>query len=112
MSFASTSFSMPFSFSQASFVTLSAADITFVVGKSEAYEAGKGFAVVAEEIRKLSDSSNESIGRIDSIIKNISKSVDVANTKAVSVSELNSIFEDVSETATEILKDTKSKNYL
>ena len=72
MSFASTSFSMPFSFSQASFVTLSAADITFVVGKSEACEAGKGFAVVAEEIRKLSDDTRNSTQQITEIIKELS----------------------------------------
>lgn len=57
---------------------------------ARAGEMGRGFSVVAEEIRKLSDSSNESIGRIDSIIKNISKSVDDVNSN---VDEANKVYE-------------------
>jgi len=42
---------------------------------ARAGEAGKGFNVVAQEIRKLSNSSNESIKKIDSVIKDISSSI-------------------------------------
>ncbi|MDD6795587.1 MAG: methyl-accepting chemotaxis protein, partial [Clostridiaceae bacterium] len=36
---------------------------------ARAGEYGRGFSVVAEEIRKLSDSSNDSIGKIEEVIK-------------------------------------------
>ena len=48
---------------------------------ARAGEAGKGFNVVAQEIRKLSNSSNESIKKIDSVIKHISSSINSINTK-------------------------------
>jgi archaellum component FlaC len=75
---------------------------------ARAGEAGRGFNVVAQEIRKLSNSSNESIKKIDSVMKDISSSVSSINTNltksndisqnqsaaleeiAASVSELNS----------------------
>jgi len=75
---------------------------------ARAGEAGKGFNVVAQEIRKLSNSSNESIKKIDSVMKHISSSVNSINTNltksndisqnqsaaleeiAASISELNS----------------------
>ena len=75
---------------------------------ARAGEAGRGFNVVAQEIRKLSNSSNESIKKIDSVMKHISSSVNSINTNltksndisqnqsaaleeiAASISELNS----------------------
>lgn len=77
---------------------------------ARAGEMGKGFSVVAEEIRKLSDSSNESIGRIDTIIKNISKSVDDVNSnvdeankvygkQADAISEINTALDELKKTA-------------
>ena len=46
---------------------------------ARAGEAGLGFNVVAHEIRKLSNSSNESIKKIDSVIKHISSSMNSIN---------------------------------
>ena len=57
---------------------------------ARAGEAGKGFNVVAQEIRKLSNSSNESIKKIDSVIKHISSSINSINnnlTKSNDVSQ-------------------------
>lgn len=42
---------------------------------ARAGDSGKGFAVVAQEIRKLSNTSKESINKIDTIIKYISNSI-------------------------------------
>ena len=46
---------------------------------ARAGDAGRGFNVVAQEIRKLSNSSNESIKKIDSVIKDISSSINSIN---------------------------------
>jgi len=57
---------------------------------ARAGESGKGFSVVAQEIRKLSNSSNESIKKIDSVIKHISSSINSINnnlTKSNDVSQ-------------------------
>ena len=84
---------------------------------ARAGEAGRGFNVVAQEIRKLSNSSNESIKKIDSVMKDISSSVSSINTNltksndisqnqsaaleeiAASVSELNSTAKTLEELA-------------
>lgn len=55
---------------------------------ARAGDYGRGFSVVAEEIRKLSDSSKDSIGKIEEVIKNISKSINKINSK---VENLNNI---------------------
>ena len=46
---------------------------------ARAGEYGKGFSVVAKEIRKLSNTSKESIDKIDNIIKDISTSIQSIN---------------------------------
>src|SRR5471030_203060 len=46
---------------------------------ARAGDVGRGFNVVAQEIRKLSNSSNESIKKIDSVIKDISSSINSIN---------------------------------
>lgn len=56
---------------------------------ARAGEAGKGFNIVAKEVRKLSNSSNNSINEINSILKKIRNSVqDIAE----SINESNKIF--------------------
>ncbi|GAA0076503.1 methyl-accepting chemotaxis protein [Clostridium sp. CTA-5] len=65
---------------------------------ARAGEHGKGFNVVAQEIRKLSNSSNESIGKIEGVIKNISTAIEKINDKVINV-------DDVSNKQSEALKE-------
>lgn len=53
---------------------------------SRAGEQGRGFAVVAQEIRKLSNSSTESINQINSILKKVSESVENISNNVASTS--------------------------
>jgi methyl-accepting chemotaxis protein len=56
---------------------------------ARAGEAGRGFSIVAQEVRKLSNSSNNSINEINGILKKIRNSVqDIA----VSINESSRIF--------------------
>lgn len=56
---------------------------------ARAGENGRGFSVVAQEIRKLSNSSTESIKKIDSVIKNISTSVRNITDRLTSANEVS-----------------------
>lgn len=56
---------------QTSLLSLNAA-----IEAARAGEAGKGFAVVAEEIRKLAENSNSTVGEIQVVTQDITKSVD------------------------------------
>lgn len=56
---------------------------------ARAGEAGRGFSVVAQEIRKLSNSSNESIGKIETVIKNISTAINKINGKVVDADSIS-----------------------
>ncbi len=65
---------------------------------SRAGEFGRGFNVVAQEIRKLSKSTNDSIGEIKSIITSISTAIKtinnkVANAETVSLKQLDALQE-------------------
>lgn len=65
---------------------------------SRAGEFGRGFNVVAQEIRKLSKSSNDSIGEIKSIITSISTAIEkinnkVADAETVSLKQLDALQE-------------------
>lgn len=77
---------------------------------ARAGEFGRGFNVVAGEIRKLSMSSNESIGKIDTVIKDISNAINKINDKvkhadavsqhqSESLQEIAASFEQLSSTA-------------
>ena len=73
---------------------------------ARAGEYGRGFSVVAEEIRKLSDTSKDSIEKIGSIISDISDSVTNINT---GLSTINTVSQKQSTAAEEI---TSSLNEL
>ncbi|EHI98905.1 methyl-accepting chemotaxis sensory transducer [Clostridium sp. DL-VIII] len=77
---------------------------------ARAGDAGKGFSVVAQEIRKLSNSSNESIKKIDSVMKNISSSIvtinnsltnsnDVSQNQSASLEEIAASISELNTTA-------------
>jgi archaellum component FlaC len=77
---------------------------------ARAGDAGKGFSVVAQEIRKLSNSSNESIKKIDDVIKHISsaiknindnlgKSNDVSQNQSAALEEIAASISELNVTA-------------
>lgn len=89
------------------------------IESSRAGEFGKGFSVVAQEIRKLSNSSNESINQINNILKNIQSSVihisdkinesnEVFQQQTGTIEEITSAIESLSSTS-EVLKNIASK---
>lgn len=53
---------------------------------ARAGELGRGFAVVAEEVRKLSEQSNEAVKKVDLVLKQLKQSMEGAleNTKQTS----------------------------
>lgn len=57
---------------QTSLLALNAA-----IEAARAGEAGRGFAVVAEEIRKLAENSNATVGQIQNVTENITNAVDL-----------------------------------
>ncbi len=56
---------------------------------ARAGEYGKGFSVVAKEIRKLSNTSKESINKIDTIIKYIASSIESINDNLSKTNEVS-----------------------
>ena len=87
---------------------------------ARAGELGKGFSVVASEIRKLSNSSNESITKINQVIKEIQASVgnilnsikevnETSHNQAAALEELTASIQELNTTA-ESLKEISS-NY-
>lgn len=86
---------------------------------ARAGELGKGFSVVAQEIRKLSGTSNESIKKIDEVLKKIQKSVinisnkvnesnTVFNAQASAIEEISASIDKLSSTA-QILEELSQK---
>jgi len=75
------------------------------IESSRAGEFGKGFSVVAQEIRKLSNSSNESINQINNILKNIQGSVINISDK---INESNEVFQQQTGTIEEITSAIES----
>ncbi len=66
---------------------------------ARAGESGRGFNVVATEIRKLSSSTNESIKKIDSVLKNVGISIGNITDK---VTKTTDVFQDQAATLEEI----------
>lgn len=66
---------------------------------ARAGDSGRGFNVVAQEIRKLSNSSNESINKINDVLKNIQSSVSNISS---SINNMNSTFNDQASSFQEI----------
>ena len=56
---------------------------------ARAGEQGRGFNVVAQEIRKLSNESNKSIGKIETVIKDISSAIEKINEKVENVDSVS-----------------------
>jgi len=56
---------------------------------ARAGEQGRGFNVVAQEIRKLSNESNKSIGKIETVIKDISTAIEKINKKVMDVDSVS-----------------------
>jgi hypothetical protein len=56
---------------------------------ARAGEQGRGFNVVAQEIRKLSNESNKSIGKIETVIKDISSAIEKINKKVIAVDSVS-----------------------
>ena len=74
---------------------------------ARAGDTGRGFSVVAEEIRKLSDTSKESINKIDTIIKNISKGIIEVDD---GLCKINTVSQDQSEALNSISESLDSLN--
>lgn len=86
---------------------------------ARAGQAGRGFGVVAEEIRKLSNSSNESIKDIEGFLQRtdenileisdrIEKTNDIFQEQAAGVEEITAAIEELNSTA-QYLKELSSK---
>ncbi|KPU45583.1 putative sensory transducer protein YfmS [Oxobacter pfennigii] len=74
---------------------------------ARAGEAGRGFNIVAQEIRKLSNSSGESIAQINDIIQKIKESIeDITN----GVSKVNGSFQDQAAAFEEITASIEELN--
>lgn len=89
------------------------------IESSRAGEAGKGFAVVAQEIRKLANSSSESVQKVDGILKKIEESVEnisqkinktntSVETQASSLEEITASIQELSSVA-QILEELSKK---
>lgn len=59
------------------------------IESARAGEHGRGFTVVAKEIRKLSSETNESIVKIETVIKDISSAIKTINDKVLNVNSIS-----------------------
>jgi len=86
---------------------------------ARAGEYGKGFTVVAKEIRKLSNSTKESIHKIESIIGNVSTSIgsiddnlnkinDVTQNQSAAIQQISAAIQELNDT-THKLKELSEK---
>lgn len=82
---------------------------------ARAGDLGRGFSVVAEEIRKLSNTSKESINKIDNIIKEISGGItdidngldrinDVSQNQSAALQQISASLDEINETVKELNK--------
>jgi methyl-accepting chemotaxis protein len=76
---------------------------------ARAGEQGKGFAVVADEVRKLAEESQSSIGEIQTIIKDIQNTTNIAVNSAKratdTINDQNEAVKNVSKVFNDILKN-------
>ena len=89
------------------------------IESARAGEAGKGFGVVATEIRKLSNSSSESIKEINEVLKNLKDSIeniqknisennDMFQSQAANIEEITASINELNNTA-QIIKEIGEK---
>ncbi|OZI11808.1 chemotaxis protein [Bacillaceae bacterium SAS-127] len=87
---------------------------------ARAGEAGRGFSVVADEIRKLANSSKESVGQVDkitikmqSMIGDLTESFDQINeiteTQAAAIEQISATVAEISSNAEQLSKMVKEK---
>lgn len=74
---------------------------------ARAGEAGRGFTVVAGEIRKMSASTNDSIGQIDTVLKSINASITAINNR---ITESNHIFNEETQEFKNIVQSISELN--
>ena len=74
---------------------------------ARAGDSGRGFSVVATEIRKLSTSTNESVKKVDDVLKNIGASIKSINDK---ISKSTGVFEEQAATLQEIAASLEELN--
>ncbi|MCR3761539.1 chemotaxis protein [Clostridium felsineum] len=81
--------------------------INAAIEAARAGEAGKGFSVVAQHIRKLSNSTSDSIKEINSVLKNIDESV---NEIAAKIKDSNESFDTQAAALEEISASVQEVN--
>ncbi|MDD3225693.1 MAG: methyl-accepting chemotaxis protein, partial [Clostridium sp.] len=85
---------------------------------ARAGEAGKGFSVVSQEMRKLSQNSNESSKQVSKLLTEMRQSIDeimdyinkansVAENHAASTEEINSTMEQIKTNTKGLIDSTK-----
>ena len=79
---------------------------------ARAGEHGRGFAVVADEVRKLAESTQESLNEIKNNINNVVKNINIVANQVKQNSEEAQILVDLSESMKKEINEVKEQIYL